>query len=404
MFGSTVSAHAYRRASVVSAVGVLAALALTACSSSSKAPAAAGSNTAKATDPHVANVSLNSDKCLADQTSYASGGLTFNVKNTNATAVTEIELLQGERILAEKENLPPGFSGSFSLNVQPGTYTLYCPGATTERVPLTVTGTATTTAAGSTHDLLVEGTKTYGDYVSVQVGLLLDSSKTLSEALAKPESAANLAAAQAAYSKARVYYERIEPVAESFTISTGSLDEAIDARADDVPVTKLTGFHRIEYGLFTQKSLAGLPTYGTGLVTNVEKLQTLAKGLTFQPAELANGAVGLLDEVQKSKITGEEERYSHIDLLDFAGNVEGAEQAFANLLPGLKQIDATLTATVTSQFAALDDLLDKYRSASEPSGFVLYATLTTADKQALSRAVQAVAEPLSKVAGKVVNS
>ena len=30
-----------------------------------------------------------------------------------------------------------------------------------------------------------------------------------------------------------------------------------------------------------------------------------------------------------SKITGEEERYSHIDLLDFQANDEGAEQAFA---------------------------------------------------------------------------
>ena len=121
------------------------------------------------------------------------------------------------------------------------------------------------------------------------------------------------------------------------------LDPAIDSRADDVPVSKLTGFHRIEYGLFQQKSLTGLATFGAGLVANVQKLQTLAKGLKYQPAELANGAVELLDEVSKSKITGEEERYSHIDLLDFQANVEGSEQAFANLQPGLAKIDPTLT-------------------------------------------------------------
>jgi iron uptake system component EfeO len=407
MSARSVVSRRHPRGVAFATLGLTAAIALSACSGKSSSPAAAGSATgstvAKA-DPHTANVTITNAKCVADQASYASGGLTFNVKNTDATAVSEIELLQGERIIGEKENLPPGFSGSFSLSVQPGTYTLYCPGATTERVPLTVTGTAVTTSAGTTHDLLIAGTKTYGQYVSSQIALLLTGVQTLSTALAQPETPASLAAAQAAYGKSRVFYERIEPVAESFTIASGSLDAAIDSRADDVPVTKLTGFHRIEYGLFTKKSLAGLPAFGTELVGDVTKLQTLAKGLTYQPAELANGAVELLDEVQKSKITGEEERYSHIDLLDFSGNVEGSEQAFANLQPGLKQIDATLTATVTARFADLENLLDKYRSAAQPSGFVLYATLTTADKQALSRSVQAVAEPLSKVAGKVVNS
>ena len=94
-------------------------------------------------------------------------------------------------------------------------------------------------------------------------------------------------------------------------------------------------------------------------------------GLHYQPAELANGAVELLDEVSKSKITGEEERYSHIDLLDFQANVEGSEQAFANLQPALAKIDSTLTDTISSRFAALDTLLDKYRDKSQPSGFVL---------------------------------
>ena len=84
------------------------------------------------------------------------------------------------------------------------------------------------------------------------------------------------------------------------------------------------------------------PATATGWSPTSKKLQTLTTGLTYQPAELANGAVDLLDEVAKSKITGEEERYSHIDLLDFQANVEGAEQAFANLQPGLVKIDATL--------------------------------------------------------------
>jgi iron uptake system component EfeO len=187
-------------------------------------------------------------------------------------------------------------------------------------------------------------------------------------------------------------------------VNGDDLDAAIDARDGDVPADQWTGYHKIEQGLFQAKSLAGLGPLGDGLVANIAKLQTLTTGLTYQPAELANGAVDLLDEVGQSKITGEEERYSHIDMLDFQGNVEGAEQAFANLQSGLSQIDSALSQQVATGFTNLDTMLDKYRSKTEPSGFVLYGTLTDADKTALTQALQAVSEPLSKVAGKVVGA
>ena len=78
----------------------------------------------------------------------------------------------------------------------------------------------------------------------------------------------------------------------------------------------------------------------------MHKLDRLVKTLSYKPEDLANGAAGLLEEVQSNKITGEEEAYSHIDLVDFAGNVEGAQQAFAYLEPGLKKIDPALTAQI----------------------------------------------------------
>ena len=104
---------------------------------------------------------------------------------------------------------------------------------------------------------------------------------------------------------------------------------------------------------------------------------------TFQPAEIANGAVSLLDEVAQNKVTGEEERYSRIDLLDFASNVEGAQQAFANLQPGLAKIDPTIVATITSEFDACLAALDKYKDAGNASGFVNYDTLTQPETQVL---------------------
>ncbi len=394
------SPRTHRAARAGAVLAGLATLASLAACSSDKQASPAGPPDASG-DPHTAVVTITAaDGCKSDQAGYGSGGLTFKITNKDATGVSEVELLDGERIVGEKENLPPGFSGTFAVSVNPGEYTLYCPGAKSARTTLTVTGTATSSASTDTRALLVQGTRNYGAYVTQQVGFLVAAVKPLSAALTKGD----LSAARVAYAKARPFYERIEPVAESFTTGTVALDPAIDAREGDVPAAKWTGFHRIEKGLFQAKSTAGLAPYGTGLLADTEKLATLVKGLTYQPAELANGAVELLDEVSKSKVTGEEERYSHIDLLDFQANVEGSEQAFANLAPPLAKIDPALANTVTAAFTKVDSLLDKYRSATQPSGFVLYSELSKPDITALAHAVQAIAEPLSRVASKVVNA
>jgi iron uptake system component EfeO len=349
---------------------------------------------------HRANVTVTAAKgCEVDATRFAAGALTFAIRNKDATGVTEVELLGGQRILAEKENLPPGFSGSFSVNVPAGTYDLYCPGAKHEHTAITVTGTSRA-ADESVAELLQDGVAQYKAYVTTQVTELVEASEKLQTAL----HGSDLAAAQTAYIKARPFYEKIEPVAESFTVGDENLDADIDARADDVPAADFKGFHRIEQGLFEARSLDGLAAYGDELVTNVKKLQSLTKDLTYKPFEIANGAQELLDEVASTKLTGEEERYSRIDLLDLDSNDEAAAQAFAALRPALEKIDAALTDQIADAFTALDELVDTYRTSDNPSGFVLYGSITPADQQRLAAAVKAVQEPLSKVAGKVANA
>ena len=386
-------------APVLRAVGALALVAtLAACSSSggkATGGASAGSGGAK-----TANVTITAAKgCQTDHTAFAAGGITFKVINKDATAVSEVELLSGERIIGEKENLPPGLGGEFAVSVDAGTYTLYCPGGTPEKSTITVTGKAAA-ADTSVAALLTTATQEYATYVNEQVGYLVTSTKALDATL----HGTNLAAAQKAYMVARPYYEKIEPVAESFVNGTDNLDADIDARQGDVPDSQWEGFHRIEKGLFQDNSLTGLTAFGDKLVTDVTTLQTKTATLTYKAPDLANGAQELLDEVASSKITGEEERYSHIDILDMANNIEGSDQAFADLQPALQQIDPTLTATITSAFTALTKLVDSYRTGSNPSGFVLYGTLNDADRKALATAVKAVAEPLSQVGSKVVNA
>jgi iron uptake system EfeUOB component EfeO/EfeM len=189
---------------------------------------------------------------------------------------------------------------------------------------------------------------------------------------------------------ARVPYERIEPVAESF----GTLDPAIDARAGDVSADQWTGFHPIERTLWVGGTTDGTGALAKKLVADVVGLQRKVKTVKLEPAQVANGAVELLGEVSKSKITGEEERYSHIDLVDFEANVEGANAAFDSVSDLVEAKQPALAKEIDERFADVDAALEPYRSGDS---FVSYTMLTKADTRKLSRAIDALAEPLSQV-------
>lgn len=390
------------------------AVALTACGSAASSGAAgssgasagstAASGSAGSAAPGQVTVTVtDAGGCVATPDTVPAGQVTFVITNTDAVGVTEVELVAGQRIVGERENLAPGFDSTFSARLDGGSYEIYCPGASTERSPFTVTGQAGAQDADLAA-LLTQATKDYASYVDDQITFLLVPVQELAAAI----KAGDLAAAQAAYIKARPFYERIEPVAESFP----DLDPAIDLRIGDVEQgTEWTGFHPIEQGLWEKQSTDGLSALADGLVANVQTLQQEAKKLSdataagtaggYQAFEIANGSATLLDEVLASKITGEEEAYSKIDLLDFEANVEGSLQAFATLKPALDQIDPTIVPQISAAFDALTAELATFRDPTSPSGWVSYDKLTDADKKALTDALLAVQEPLSAVAQKI---
>jgi iron uptake system component EfeO len=135
-------------------------------------------------------------------------------------------------------------------------------------------------------------------------------------------------------------------------------------------------------------------------MVDMKDLQTRVAPLEFTPVQLANGAKELLDEVATGKIEGEEDRYSHTDLWDFKGNLDGSQGAVAALRPVIDEKDPQLGPTLDQRFAAVDALLDEYR---EGDGYKSYLTLTEDDKKAMAAAVDALGEPISQVAGVVTS-
>ncbi len=119
------------RAVLSAAILAAAAALLSACGSTSEdAPPGAKRMSFELTDAG----------CVPNTAKAPAGPIVFEVENAGTTNVTEFEVLEGETILGEKENLSDGLSGSFSLTLDAGEYTLYCPGGSDERGTLAVNG------------------------------------------------------------------------------------------------------------------------------------------------------------------------------------------------------------------------------------------------------------------------
>jgi iron uptake system component EfeO len=137
------------------------------------------------------------------------------------------------------------------------------------------------------------------------------------------------------------------------------------------------------------------------LQADVEELAAKVKTVELQAVQIANGANELLGEVSASKITGEEERYSHTDLVDFEANVEGSEAAFEAVKPLLDETDPELSGEIEADFKMVFASLEPYR---EGDGFVSYTELTKADTRKLAQGIDTLAEKLSQVPAAIAGS
>jgi iron uptake system component EfeO len=387
-----------RRSAVIAAAAAALALAASGCSSSSSASGGPAGTAADSGTKSTVTIDLTSRGCEPKPAKIPAGPVDFNVTNSGAGSVSEAELRTSDlaHILGEQENLTPGLSGSFSLTIQPGTYKISCPGASQPDWTFTVTGKATG-PSWEGNPQLVTAVRGYAAYVKQNTADLVSHTKTFCQAI----NAKDLNQAKALYPRARVYYERIEPVAEVW----GSLDTSIDGRWEN-PVTvksQFTGFHRLEQMLWQDNSLNGASAICSELVKNEQQLLTLVSKAQYNPLEMASGATDLINEAGTSKISGEEERYSNTDLPVFAANVEASMKVVTLLHPYLQGQDSGLVPLIQQRHAAVDDLLAHFQATPgyDQTGYVEYTTVTKADRRQLSTAVNALAEAMSKMSAQV---
>ncbi|WP_325058607.1 iron uptake system protein EfeO [Pseudomonas saxonica] len=235
----------------------------------------------------------------------------------------------------------------------------------------------------------------YKIYVTEQLDELASNTQQFTDAIKQGD----IATAKKLYAPTRVYYESIEPIAELFSDLDASIDSRVDDHEKGVKAEDFTGFHRIEYSLYSENSTQGLDALADGLNKDVKDLQTRVAGLTFPPEKVVGGAAALMEEVAATKVSGEEDRYSHTDLYDFQGNVDGAKKIFDLFRTQIEQSDKAFAAKVDKNFSTVDKILAKYRTKA--GGFETYDKVSDNDRRALIGPVNTLAEDLSTLRGQL---
>ena len=338
-------------------------------------------------------VTIHPHSCEPNALTVPAGFNSFRIVNASERAV-EWEILDGVLVVEERENIAPGLSQVINATLAPGDYAITCGLLSNPRGTLHVTPTAASEASARARPAMVAFIGPLSEfrvYLSSQGNALIKAIDALSQAIATGD----LAQAQALYVPAREAYQRLAPAAQRLA----ELDNSINARADYFEKREqdpgFIGFHRLEYGLFEQRSTQGLTPIAQQLQANSVLLKQQLLAQSLPPEQLVSIVARTLHNLADTRAgSGEEERYSHIDLNGFAANLQVTHKVVDLLRPLLAKNNADLLRTLDEASTALDAELDGLKT---PQGLPTYDTVNAGQRQQISHKAKALADALDGI-------
>ncbi len=338
-------------------------------------------------------VTIHGHACEPNALTVPAGRASFRIINRSERAV-EWEILDGVLVLEERENIAPGLSQVINANLLPGDYAITCGLLSNPRGTLHVTPTAESDAQAKAKPSMVAFIGPLSEfrvYLSGQGSALVKAATALQQAI----DAGDLAQAQALYVPARAAYQRLAAASQRLA----TLDNAINARADYFEKREqdpaFSGFHRLEYGLFQQRSLDGLAPIAQRLVTDVTTLKQQLLAQSLPPEQLVGIVVRNLNSLADVRaLSGEEERYSHTDLNGFAANLQAAHKVVELMRPLLAKSAADLLPKVDSALAAFDAQLQGFNVGT---GYASYDSVTADQRKQIADKAKALAVALDGI-------
>jgi len=337
-------------------------------------------------------VTIHAKNCEPNALTVPAGKNAFRIVNASERAV-EWEILDGVLVIEERENIAPGLSQIINANLQPGDYAITCGLLSNPRGTLHVTPTAESDAAAKARPSMVAfigPLSEYRVYLSTRSSALIRAVTDLQQAI----ESGDLTKAQQAYAPARAAYQRIAPAAQRLA----ELDNAINARADYFEKREqdpgFSGFHRIEFGLFSQKSVDGLAPVVQKLQSDIASLKEQLLAQSIAPEQLASMVVRNIRSLGEIRSNGEEERYSHVDVTGFAANLEGTRKVVDLLRPLLSKTSGDVLKKIDDAATALDDQLLMLKT---DAGYKPYDLVSSEQKKQISDKAKALADALDGI-------
>jgi iron uptake system component EfeO len=338
-------------------------------------------------------VTIHGHACEPNALSVPAGRASFRIINRSDRAV-EWEILDGVLVLEERENIAPGLSQVINAKLLPGDYAITCGLLSNPRGTLHVTPTAESDAQAKAKPSMVAFIGPLSEfrvYLSSQASALIKAVTALQQAI----DAGDLTQAQALYVPAREAYQRLAAASQRLA----ELDNAINARADYFEKREqdpaFSGFHRLEYSLFQQRSLEGLAPLAQRLVNDVSSLKQQLLAQSLPPEQLVSIVVRNLNSLADVRATsGEEERYSHIDLNGFAANLDAARKVVDLMRPLLSKSAADLLPSIDTALAAFETQLNGLKVDGQ---FSRYDSVTADQRKQIADKAKALAAALDGI-------
>ena len=338
-------------------------------------------------------VIIHAHACEPNALTVPAGRASFRIINRSDRAV-EWEILDGVLVVEERENIAPGLSQVINANLLPGDYAITCGLLSNPRGTLQVTPTAESDAQAKAKPSMVAFIGPLSEfrvYLNSQSGALIKAVSALEQAIA----AGDLSQAQALYLPAREAYQRLAPAAQRLA----ELDNAINARADYFEKREqdpaFSGFHRLEYGLFAQHSLDGLAPIAQRLLSDVTALKQQLLAQSLPPEQLVSILVRNLNSLADVRAaSGEEERYSHLDLNGFAANLAATRKVVELMRPLLTKSAAELLPGIDSAISAFAGQLD---GLQVDGNYRTYDSVTADQRQQIADKAKALAAALDGI-------
>lgn len=336
-------------------------------------------------------VAVTSSSCQPNEITVPGGKRSFEIHNLSERPV-EWEILDGVMVVAERENIAPGFRQTLTANLVPGDYEITCGLLSNPRGVLHVTESEEARLAAT--DI---GTRSFlGPLSEYKVYLVLQSGKAqrAAEELRQAIEAEDIERARTAWREARLAYRRVEPLAYRFS----DLENAIDPVADYLEKREadpaFTGFHRIEYGLWAEKSTQGLAPVAARLAADIKELKARLGKARLDPALLISLPRDMAEQLGRDKILRGEDAYAHADTAELAASFEGIAK-LSNLLRAVaKPVDPALDDEIGRKLEAIETSL---AALETEEGYPSYDEVDEATRRKLSQEFLALADALGRL-------